>query len=151
MTLVVDASVVVKWLLNDPQREQETERATRLMKWIAEGREPAIQPAHWLLEVGAVLARISPGSAEEDLAILQALDLQINDDPLVLRRACRLAIDLQQHLFDTLYHAIALETPDTTLITADEKYLRAGGKLGHIVHLANWSPADAEMPDEDRS
>jgi predicted nucleic acid-binding protein len=141
MTLVIDASVVVKWLLNDPQREQETERATQLMKWIAEGREQAIQPAHWLLEVGAVLARISPDNAEEDLTMLQALELQIDDGPLVLRRACRLAIDLQQHMFDTLYHALALETPNATLITADERYLRVGRKLGRIVHLAEWKPA----------
>ena len=151
MTLVVDASVIVKWLLNDPQREQETERATHLMQWIAEGREPAIQPPHWLLEVGAVLARISPDNAEEDLTMLQALDLQIDDGPLVLRRACRLAIDLQQHLFDTLYHALALETPNATLITADERYLRAGGKLGHIMHLADWKTEDAVPTDEDQS
>jgi predicted nucleic acid-binding protein len=138
MTLIVDASVVIKWLLNDPQREQDTEHATLLMKWIAEGREQAIQPPHWLIEVAAVLARISPDNAEEDLTLLQALELQTDDSPAVLRRACRLAIDLQQHMFDTLYHAIALETPDATLITADERYLRAGGKLGHIMHLADW-------------
>lgn len=150
MTLVIDASVVVKWLLNDPQREQETQRATQLMKWIAEGHGQAIQPAHWLLEVGAVLARISPDSAADDLAMLQALNLQIDDGPLVLRRACRLAIDLQQHMFDTLYHAIALETPGATLITADERYLRAGAKLGHIVHLADWKPAGAAPTDENQ-
>lgn len=80
-------------------------------------------------------ARISPGFSGEDLAKLQVLDLQIND-PLVLRRVCRLAIDLQQHLFDTLYHAGALGTPGATLITADVRYFRTGGKLGHIVHLA---------------
>lgn len=142
MTLVVDASVVVKWLLNDPEREAQTERATRVMQWIAEGREPVIQPIHWLLEVGAVLARINPDGTEEDLAMLQALDFVVDDDPLILRRACRLAIDLQQHLFDTLYHAVALQTPGTTLVTADDRYLRAAGKLGHIVSLADWKPRD---------
>lgn len=141
MTLVVDASVVVKWLLNDPERELETERATLLMQRIAEGREQVIQPTHWLLEVGAVLARISPESVEEDLTLLQALDLRVDDGPLVLRRACRLAIDLKQHMFDTLYHALALENADATLITADERYLRASGKLGSIMHIANWQPA----------
>jgi predicted nucleic acid-binding protein len=141
MTLVVDASVVVKWLLNDPERELETERATLLMQRIAEGREQVIQPTHWLLEVGAVLARISPESAEEDLTLLQALDLRVDDGPLVLRRACRLAIDLKQQMFDTLYHALARENANATLITADERYLRASRKLGSIMHIANWRPA----------
>lgn len=151
MTLVVDASVVIKWLLNDPEREAQTGRATQLMQRIAEGREPVIQPMHWLLEVGAVLARINPDGAEEDLAMLQALELGIDDDPLILRRACRLAIELQQHLFDTLYHAIALQTPGATLVTADDRYLRAGGKLGRIVSLADWKPReDAESSDEPR-
>lgn len=138
MTIVVDASVLLKWLLNDPERETETEKATALMQRVADGRETVLQPAHWLLEVGAVLARISPRSAEDDLTMLQALGLPINDNPFVLRRACRLAIDLQQHLFDTLYHAVALETSDATLITADDRYLCAGSKIGRIVHLRSW-------------
>jgi predicted nucleic acid-binding protein len=147
MTLVVDASVVIKWLLNDSEREAQTEKATLLMQRIAEGREPVIQPIHWLLEVGAVLARINPDSAEEDLAMLQALEFAVDDDPLILRRACQLAIELQQHLFDTLYHAIALQTPGAILVTADDRYLRAGGKLGSIVSLADWNPhEDVEPP-----
>jgi predicted nucleic acid-binding protein len=143
MTLVVDASVVVKWLLNDPVREVQTEQATRLMKWIIEGREPVVQPIHWLLEVGAVLTRIDRERAEDDLAMLQALQLPIDDGPLALGRACRLAIELRQHLFDTLYHALALEMPGATLITADERYLAAGAPLGRITRLADWiQPTD---------
>jgi predicted nucleic acid-binding protein len=138
MTLVVDASVVVKWLLNDPVHEAQTEQATRLMRRIVEGREPAVQPLHWLLEVGAVLTRIDPDGAEDDLAMLQALELPIDDGPPALGLACRLAIRLRQHLFDTLYHALALETPGATLITADEKYFVVGAPLGRITRLADW-------------
>jgi len=140
MTLVVDASVVVKWLVSDPARETETEQATRLMRWVLEGREAVIQPVHWLLEAGAVLARISPQSAEDDVAMLQALELPTDDGPLVLGRACRLAIDLRQHLFDTLYHALALEIRGATLVTADQRYLAAGAALGCVVGLSEWSP-----------
>lgn len=140
MTVVVDASVVVKWLLNDPGRESETEQATRLMGWVIEGHESIIQPVHWLLEVGAVLSRLSPESAEEDVAMLQALELTVDDAPEILVRACRLSIDLQQHLFDTLYHSVALETADATLITADERYLERGKKLGRVASLADWRP-----------
>lgn len=51
MRIVVDASVVVKWLIADPARETETEQATRLMASIAEGRAAALQPVHWLAEL----------------------------------------------------------------------------------------------------
>jgi predicted nucleic acid-binding protein len=107
------------------------------MQQIVEGREPVLQPVHWLVEVGAVLARLSPETAEDDLVMLQALELPVDDSPTVLGRACRLAIDLEQHLFDTLYHAVALELPDATLVTADDRYLRAAAQHGRILRLSD--------------
>jgi predicted nucleic acid-binding protein len=136
--LVVDASVIVRWLISDPERESDTARATALMRRVVDGEEAVAQPIHWLLEVGAVLARISPATAEDDLAMLEAMELRVADEPPVLARACRLAIDLDEHLFDTLYHAVALETPGATLITADERYLRAAAAVGGVVHLSEW-------------
>lgn len=138
MTVVVDASVVIKWLLQDPQRESGTEKATQLMESIASGELAALQPAHWLTEVGAVLARATPETAPEDVFMLSALGLRESDDPLVLRRGVELAIELKQHLFDAYYHALALETPDATLITADEKYARAAQAKGRLVYLMDW-------------
>jgi hypothetical protein len=35
-------------------------------------------------------------------------------------------MDLKQHLFDTLYHAVAVETDDALFITADDRSARAG-------------------------
>lgn len=139
MTVVVDASVVIKWLLQDPEREAETEKATQLMDSITRGDLTALQPTHWLAEVGAVLARESPETAADDVTMLNAFELPAADDPLVLRRGVELAIELKQHLFDTYYHAVALETPDTTLVTADERYLRAARAKGHIIHLMDWN------------
>ncbi len=138
MTVVIDASVVIKWLLQDPEREAGTEMATRLMESVTSGTAPVLQPAHWLLEVGAVLARESPGTATDDLTMLAALEFPATADPLVLRRGVELAIELKQHLFDTYYHAVALETPDAVLVTADERYLRAGRGKGRILDLMDW-------------
>ncbi len=132
--------MVVKWLLTDPERETDTTRTAQLMASVLEGREAVLQPAHWLIEVAAVLARLSPATAMDDVAMLQALELPTDDGPSVLGRACLLAIDLQQHVFDTLYHAVALETPDATLVTANARYLAAGAPLGRIVLLAEWAP-----------
>jgi predicted nucleic acid-binding protein len=140
VTLVVDASVVIKWLLADPLRETETTQAERVMAWVLESRDRILQPAHWLIETAAVLARLSPATVVDDVMMLRALDLPIDDGPAVLGRACRLSIDLRQHLFDTLYHAVALETPATTLVTADERYLAAVAGVGRIMPLAEWKP-----------
>jgi predicted nucleic acid-binding protein len=71
--------------------------------------------------------------------MLRALDFPVTDDPVVLRRACEMAIELKQHLFDTLYHAVALETPDAVLITADESYCRAARATTGVVKLGEWS------------
>jgi predicted nucleic acid-binding protein len=49
-----------------------------------------------------------------------------------------LALELKQHLFDSYYHGVALETPDCVLITADERYLRAARAKGNIVSLMEW-------------
>jgi predicted nucleic acid-binding protein len=138
VTIVVDASVVIKWLLQDPEREAGTDKATRLMEQITNGDQVALQPPHWLAEVGAVLARETPDTAAEDVVMLSALELPATDDPAVLRRGVELATELKQHLFDTFYHAVALATPETTLITADERYLRAARAKGRIVHLMEW-------------
>jgi predicted nucleic acid-binding protein len=140
VTVVLDASVMVKWLLEDPQQEPGTDKATQLLERVVQGRESILQPPHWLVEVGAVLARLSPATAADDIVMLSALELPSADDPGILRRGCELAIELEQHLFDTLYHAVALETPDATLITADERYLRAAQRLGGIMNLTDWAP-----------
>ena len=138
MTVVVDASVVIKWLLQDPEREADTAKATQLMESVTKGEQAALQPVHWLAEVGAVLARESSETAADDITMLCELELPVVDDPLVLRRGVELATELKQHLFDTYYHAVALETEDAVLITADERYLRAARGKGRIVHLSEW-------------
>jgi predicted nucleic acid-binding protein len=135
---VVDASVVIKWLLQDPERETGTDKATQLMESVTNGDQPVLQPTHWLVEVGAVLARESPGTAADDVGMLTALELPTTDELQVLRRGVELAMELKQHLFDTYYHGVALETPDCILITADERYLRAARAKGNIVSLMEW-------------
>ena len=138
MTVVIDASVVIKWLLQDPEREAGTDKATQLMEMVIKGEEPVLQPTHWLIEVGAVLARESPATAADDVSMLNALELPTTDEPQVLRRGVELGIELKQHLFDTFYHAIALENQDGVLITADQRYLRAARTKGQIIDLMDW-------------
>jgi predicted nucleic acid-binding protein len=98
-----------------------------------------LQPSHWLIEVGAVLARESPATAADDVTMLNALELPATDEPQVLRRGVEIGIELKQHLFDTLYHAVALENEDSVLVTADQRYLRAARTKGRIIDLMDWN------------
>jgi predicted nucleic acid-binding protein len=141
LIVVLDASVFVKWLLQDREREADTAQATAVVEAVVTGRITAVQPVHWLVEVGAVMARLSPKTAEDDVALLQALGLSVSDDPVLLHRACKLAIELNHHLFDTLYHTVALEVEEATLVTADRRYLKKARRVGQIIDLGEWRPA----------
>lgn len=138
MRVVLDASVLLKWLLRDPRREPDTERASALVQAVAAGDLIILQPLHWLAEVAAVLTRLNPATAADDVLRVQAMELPSTDDPQVWRRACRLSVQSGQHVFDTLYHAVALEHGHE-LISADERYLRAARRFGRIRRLADWT------------
>jgi len=136
--LVIDASVIVKWVLQDPVREDDTLSATELMRAIVDNRVEIYQPAHWLVEVAAVLTRLTPTSAPDDIRLLHAMEFPTTDTALTMRRACVLAINLHAHLFDTLYHALAMELSNGYLVTADKRYLATARHIGHVVGLHEW-------------
>ena len=138
MTLVLDASVILKWLLEDPTKEPDTEKALALIDAVVHGKLEILQPVHWLIEVAAVAARLTPQTAVQDVGMLSAMQFPTSDDPTVLLRATALAIETDHHLFDTLYHAVALEHDDAVLVTADDRYRRKAERYGMIVALADW-------------
>ncbi|PIV88305.1 MAG: PIN domain-containing protein [Hydrogenophilales bacterium CG17_big_fil_post_rev_8_21_14_2_50_63_12] len=139
MTLaVVDASVAMKWFLRLRDNEQGVDRALALLFGIDNARIQMIQPAHFIAEVAAVLAREKPRNAHDDLLDLINIECRTLDTPDVLATALDLAIRYQHHLFDTLYHAVALHTPGATLITADRRYYEKAKAEGQISLLADW-------------
>ena len=138
MIVVLHASVVLKWLLEDPAREPDTEKALAAIESVVSGGLEILQPAHWLAEVAAVAARLTPQTAVRDVEMLAALQFPTTDDPNVMRRATNLAIETNHHLFDTLYHAVALETEDALLVTADDRYYLKAERYGMIAALRDW-------------
>ena len=138
MIVVLDASVILKWLLGDPAREPDIEKAFALVESVVRGRLEIMQPVHWLAEVAAVAARLVPQTAVGDVEMLAALEFPTTDSPTVIRRATSLAIETKHHLFDTLYHAVALEHEDALLVTADERYYRKAESYGTIRALHDW-------------
>lgn len=139
--LVIDASVIVKWVLPQREEEADTEQALAVLERVRAGEVRVHQPVHWLAEVASVLVRLSPDTAEVDVADLYAMNLPVEGSPEVYLIACDLARALNHHVFDTLYHAVALTLADTVLVTADARYERNARRRGAIVLLRDLSPA----------
>jgi predicted nucleic acid-binding protein len=138
MRLVVDASVAVKWIFPDPRREPQSNRALDVLDDIRAQRVEVVQPVHWLAEVAAVAVRLAPEISREAVGLLCAMELPTLQEPEVYVRACKLADDLDHHLFDTLYHAVALAFPDGILVTADERYCRKATHVGQVWRLRDY-------------
>jgi predicted nucleic acid-binding protein len=77
-------------------------------------------------------------TAVRDVDMLAGLELPTTDDQAVLRRSTHLSIEINHHLFDTLYHAVTLEHEDALLVTADERYYRKAERYGTIAALSDW-------------
>ena len=139
MILVVDASVALKWFLEVRDSEPDSDRALTILKGVNDGTVELVQPAHFIAEVVAVLARLNPDGAKADLLDLLDIDSSAIETPEIYATALELSIRYQHHLFDTLYHAVALHVPGASLITADRRYYDKAGGEGRIALLADWS------------
>jgi predicted nucleic acid-binding protein len=137
--LVVDASVALKWFFQDRGDEADAAAALDILQGHVDGRHQLLQPPHFQAEVCAVLAREAPEAMREKLRDLLDLSIPTRDDELVMWRAMQLSVELGHHLFDTLYHAVALETDDAVLVTADAAYCRKAAAVGRLQALSTWS------------
>ena len=142
MKLVVDASVRVKWALPDPEQEPHVDRALALLDEIQAGKVELLQPPHWLAEVAAVLTRLRPEIVEEVIDLMSGLNVQVVTGPVIYKRASRIARDLGKHVFDSLYHAVALEH-GVFLVSADSNYSLKARRLGNLLPLALWKGSEA--------
>lgn len=142
MKLVVDASVMVKWALPDPEQEPHADRALALLDEIRAGKVELLQPPHWMAEVAAVVTRLRPEIVEEVIDLMSTLNVQVATDPVVYKRASRIARDLGKHVFDSLYHAVALEHA-VVLVSADSNYSLKARRLGNLLPLALWKGSEA--------
>ncbi len=136
--VVVDASVVIKWIFPERRNEKDIPASQKLLQKIREGEIELCQPPHWLAEVAAVCVRLSPGTSQQVVDLLYAMEFPVIDSPEIFKIACDLSRSLQHHLFDTLYHAVALSLKDCPLITADGHYFRKARKFGSITALSDF-------------
>ncbi len=125
--LVIDASVAVKWLVD----EAGSDAALAL-----QGHD-LMAPALLRIEAANVLrtlaarGALSPAAAADLFALLQEAPLAIADtDDALERLAMTLALDLGHPVYDCLYLALALRT-GRSLVTADDRFLRAIERTEH--------------------
>jgi predicted nucleic acid-binding protein len=136
--LVVDASVAVKWVIRDPAVEPDADKAVAILRAIRSRTIEAIEPQHWVPEVLSVIARARPQRVPLVLGILSTLSFAEVRQFATYRRAADISIALNHHLFDTLYHAVALEE-GATLVTADAAYFAKAKDLGGVELLAEFA------------
>ena len=121
MTLVVDASVVTKWVL----AEDGSDRANALRD-----APRLIAPSLLAAEVGNALwkaVRRGDLTREDAIATLRSLLGPFDDlvpGEALHTRALELAIDLRHPIYDCFYLALA-ERENTPLVTADSRLLDA--------------------------
>ncbi len=141
ISAVADASVAVKWFLPPTEAERDRDRAAALLQGVRAGQIVLQEPPHWIAEVAAVLSRLVPTTAHREIEDLYAMRIAVVETAELYTTASRLAVSLDQHLFDTLYHAVALLVPECTLVTADERYYRKARPVGSIALLHDFQLA----------
>jgi predicted nucleic acid-binding protein len=129
---VVDASVLVKWFLQ--QQESDRDRALALREQHISGRSTIFIPHLALMEVLNAV-RFAPKAKEEDgeLALEALQDLHLVTKPPgsdLLRKANAIAWAYKITIYDALYVALA-EQVGYPLITADE--VMAKKLTGHSI------------------
>lgn len=139
MICVVDASVALKWFLQNRDNEDDCDAALAILTGIDAGRFRLLQPPHFIAEVSAVLAREKPTEAEADLVDLLQIECDFALQPEIYTTAIELSVLCRHHLFDTLYHAVALSTAGANLITADQAYYRKASRIGRIILLQDFA------------
>ncbi len=125
-------------IIADRMREADRILALAILKVVAEDRIRLFQPLHFAAEVAAVLGREKPDEDQDDLVDLLSVEHATVEGPEIYVAAIDLSIRLQHHLFDTFYHAVALNTSNATLVTADRRYYDKAWSLGHITSLREF-------------
>lgn len=138
MKVVVDASVAIKWVIRNPVVEANVDQALMLLRAIRSHAVDALVPPHFKAEVLAVVARARPQMLPLMFRIFSSIPVEVVESDALYWRACRLSVELQHHLFDTLYHAAAFET-EAIFVTADEAYCSKAAGLGSVRLLSEFS------------
>jgi predicted nucleic acid-binding protein len=123
LSVVVDASVALKWVFDEPDSAAA----------VALRNEELIAPALWLAEAANALWRraqrgeIAVGEAVEWLSDLRKAPIPSLPIEPHLEQALQLAIEIGHPIYDCLYLALALRH-QTHVVTADRSFASAASR-----------------------
>ncbi len=141
MRLVVDASVAVKWLVE----EEYSDYAGRLLEESHDLYAPRLMAS----EIGnALWRRVRMGDIERSQAVALAasvseMAVRWIEDEEVCPDAVRLALALERPVYDCVYLALAHRI-GAMLVTADVRFVNALSETEHggaVVTLESFAPA----------
>lgn len=125
--VVVDASLAIKWVLNEPYADKALAIAS---KWATAGIKP-VAPCLLLVEATnvlhrrAVLGHISASQAQQLLTGFLNMGIEVRESPQIHLRALELAQELQMPaVYDIHYLALA-DIMECDLWTADERFFNS--------------------------
>ena len=127
--VVADASVLLKWCLN----EEENTDADELKGLFLNEKLEIWVPEHFFVEIGNVIARVYP---DESINIFQSyINMGFKRVPISLSSSS-LAFELMKKFekisfYDALYHAVALKY-GIEFLTFDKKYYEQTKSEGNI-------------------
>lgn len=120
MSIVIDASVALKWVLDEPGSEAA----------VALRDQELIAPALWLAEAANALwrhARIGEIDGDEAAArFSELMNAPVASLPIepYLEQALKLAVEIGHPVYDCIYLALALHH-QTHVVTADRRFASA--------------------------
>jgi predicted nucleic acid-binding protein len=138
-SLVVDASIAVKWVLAG----SDSDLAHQIASY------PLIAPDLLLIECGNTIWRhvelgeVDPGQVPEIWAILRAMPVELVASDELVERALELAVMLKHPIYDCLYLALALDR-GARVVSADRRFRTASRRrsdlVGAVVLLSELAP-----------
>ena len=139
---VVDASVVVKWVLQD---ETYQENSAKLKNNFLAGKTELFAPSFMLQETANALwmaikqKRIQQIDAQEALKVLQNVQLRIVEiDWTGLSKILAIACELDIAVCDAVYIFLC-DQIDAQLVTADNKLFEKTKKNFNVLHIRDYS------------
>jgi predicted nucleic acid-binding protein len=121
MTVVIDASVALKWVLEEPL----SEAAVALV-----ATETLAAPDLLFVECANILwsyvkaGDMAPVAANQALAAIESTPIRVTPIKTHIAAALAIAVELQQNVYDCLYLATAI-AERAKLVTADEAFVAA--------------------------
>jgi predicted nucleic acid-binding protein len=131
---VVDASVIIKWVLGD-EREPDHKKAVDLLNAWCEGHADISAPILWQYEVGNFLGLRFKERASEKMDLLLNLNIKcIEFTGNMFRQCFSWMRDNAVTFYDASYLATAFEV-EGRLVTADKKFANKMRRLKRVCLL----------------